>query len=100
MWPFLKSVLSSNSSESAKRLVTLIMSMHFILTSFVATFFVFYLIIYTPKGAVNKDLLALLTSVLKQDFYVILSGLGFITAENMANILLENTKAKLDKPNE
>lgn len=94
MKKFLRQVLSSNDSSSAKRLVTLLMAAHFIVTSFLVSFFVFYLIIYTPKGSVNKDLLSLLSAVLDNDFYVILAGLGFITAENLFNIMLEKTKAK------
>jgi hypothetical protein len=92
---FWTQILDSNNSSSAKRLVTLIMAAHFIVTSFIATFFVFYLIVYTPKGTVNKDLLGLLTKVLEQDFYVILAGLGFIAAENMGQIMLEKAKAKV-----
>lgn len=91
---FWKSVLSSDDHRSSKRLVTLIMAAHFIVTSFLVSFFVFYLIIYTPKGSVNKDLVSLLEKILEGDFYVILAGLGFITAENLGTIMLERTKSR------
>lgn len=71
------------------------MAAHAIVTSFLVSFFVFYLIIYTPKGSVNKDLLGLLDRVLEQDFWIILSGLGFITVENMGQIMLEKSKDKV-----
>ena len=87
------SVLSSKDPTSAKRIVTLIMAGHFIITSFLVSFFVFYLIIYTPRGSVNKDLLNLLASIIEQDFYIILAGLGIIGVENVANIMLEKAKA-------
>lgn len=91
---YLGRVISSKDESSAKRLVTLLMAGHFIVTSFLVSFFVFYLIIYTPRGSVNKDLLGLLDKVLEQDFWVITAGLGFITAENFGNIMLERVKAK------
>lgn len=91
---FWKAILSSDDNRSSKRLVTLIMAAHFIVTSFLVSFFVFYLIIYTPKGSVNKDLVSLLEKILESDFYVILAGLGFITAENLGTIVLEKAKSK------
>lgn len=94
MSTFWKSIISAENTNSSKRLVTLIMAAHFIVTSFLVSFFVFYLIIYTPKGSVNKDLVALLEKILESDFYVILAGLGFITAENLGNIMLEKLKTK------
>lgn len=91
---FWNSVLSADDNKSSKRLITLIMAAHFIVTSFLVSFFVFYLIIYTPKGSVNKDLVGLLKDILESDFYVILAGLGFITAENLGQAMLEKAKSK------
>lgn len=93
MRKFWNSILSSQDPASAKRIVTLIMAAHFIVTSFVVTFFSFYLIIYTPKGSVNSNLLTLLATIMEQDFYIILAGLGIIGVENVANIMLEKAKA-------
>lgn len=93
---FWKSILSSDSLASSKRLITLIMAAHFIVTSFLVSFFVFYLIIYTPKGSVNEDLVNLLDKILESDFYVILSGLGFITVENFGSMMLEKARSKAD----
>lgn len=62
------------------------------------SFFVFYLIIYTPKGAVNKDLIDTLMVIFEYDFYIILSGLGFITITDLRSILIERAKAKIGIP--
>ena len=92
---FWKKILSSKDAASSKRLVTLIISLHFIVASFVILFIAFYVIFYTTKGKVDKDLLDLLKNVLEYDFYIILSGLGFITMDNMGQVMLERAKAKL-----
>lgn len=91
---FWNQVLSSNDTTSSKRLVTLIISLHFIIASFAILFIAFYVIFYLPKGQVNPDLLLMLKQVLEYDFYIILSGLGFITADNMGQIMLEKAKSK------
>lgn len=91
---FWKSVLSSKDTTSSKRLVTLIISLHFILASFAILFIAFYVIFYLPKGRVEVELLNMLKQVLEYDFYIILSGLGFITADNMSQLMLEKSKDK------
>lgn len=95
MKKFWKSVLSSKDATSSKRLVTLIISLHFIIASFAILFIAFYVIFYLPKGKVETELLSLLKEVLEYDFYIILSGLGFITADNMGQLMLEKAKAKV-----
>lgn len=55
------------------------------------------MIFYTTKGKVDRDLLAMLKDVLEYDFYIILSGLGFITVENMGQVLVEKAKAKISE---
>lgn len=91
---FLKKVLTASDPASAKRLVTLVVAAHFVLTSFLVSFFAFYLVIYTPRGSVNKDLLDLLAKVLENDIIVITGGLAMIGAENLGQIILEKAKAK------
>jgi hypothetical protein len=91
---FWKDIITSENTTSSKRLVTLVIAMHFILASFVILFIAFYVIFYTTRGKVDKDLLDLLKDVLEKDFFIILSGLGFITSENLFNILLQKEKAK------
>jgi hypothetical protein len=91
---FWNQILSSRDTTSSKRLVTLIISLHFIIASFAILFIAFYVIFYLPRGMVNADLLTMLKQVLEYDFYIILSGLGFITADNMAQIMLEKSKDK------
>ena len=63
------------------------------LTNLISLFFVFYLILYTPKGAVNVDLLSFLGKMMEYDFYIVIVGLGFITGEGMVTILAEKAKA-------
>lgn len=91
---FWREILSGTNTTSSKRLVTLIISLHFILASFATLFFAFYVIFYLPKGRIEPELIALLKEVLEYDFYIILSGLGFITVEGTASILMERVKAK------
>lgn len=92
---FFNKVLNSKDTTSSKRLITLIISLHFILASFVILFIAFYVIFYLPKGKIEPELIALLKQVLEYDFYIILSGLGFITVDGATNILLEQTKYKI-----
>lgn len=92
MSKFWRSILSPSSHLSSKRLVTLIISLHFILASFSILFIAFYVIFYTTKGKVDKDLLEMLKDVLEYDFYIILSGLGFVTVDNIGQIIIERIK--------
>jgi hypothetical protein len=92
---FWKSIMSSKDPTSSKRLVTLIMALHLILASFMILFIAFYVIFYTTKGRVDKDLLDMLKDVLEYDFWIVTSGLGFITADNLGQVMLERTKAKM-----
>lgn len=95
---FWRSILSSKETTSSKRLVTMIISGHFIIASFAILFIAFYVIFYLPKGKVEPELLSMLKQVLEYDFYIILSGLGFITADNMGQIMLERAKHKINIP--
>lgn len=92
---FLKKILSSDDPTSSKRLVTLIISLHFIIASFVILFIAFYVIFYTTKGKVDTDLLGMLKEVLEYDFYIILSGLGFITVDGLGKTLMARARAKM-----
>lgn len=96
MSSFWKSILSSESANSSKRIVTLITAGCFFLAQFLIIFIAFYVIFYTTKGKVDKDLLGMLKDVLEYDFYIILSGLGFITAENFGQVMLQKAKAKIE----
>jgi hypothetical protein len=91
---FWKSILASDDNASSKRLVTLIIALHFIVASFATLFIAFYVVFYLPKGRVEVSLLDMLKQIMEYDFYIILSGLGFITAENMGQIFLEKAKNK------
>lgn len=91
---FWKSVVSSSDPTSSKRVITLILAAIFILAQMAIVFIAFYVIFYTTRGKVDKDLLDTLRAVLEYDFYIILSGLGFITADGLGQILIEKYKAK------
>lgn len=95
---FWKQIISSKDTASSKRLITLIISLHFIVASFAILFIAFYVIFYLPKGKVETELLGLLKEVLEYDFYIILSGLGFITVDSMGSMMLERAKAKFTPP--
>jgi len=94
MKKFLNKILSSEDPTSSKRLVTLIMALHLIIASFMILFIAFYVIFYTTKGKVDTELLGMLKDVLEYDFYIVLSGLGFITADNTVKLLTERSQAK------
>lgn len=91
---YLKDIINPNTDASAKRFVTLFLVFHFVVTAFLVTFFVFYLILFTPKGSVNPLLVSLLSDILETDKWVMLGGLGFITAEGLTKIVVQKyTKA-------
>ena len=85
---YLKDIINPNTDASAKRFVTLFLVFHFVVTAFLVTFFVFYLILFTPKGSVNPLLVSLLSDILETDKWVMLGGLGFITAEGLTQIIV------------
>lgn len=88
----IRRILSAGDPTSSKRLVTLVIAAHFIIASFVILFFAFYVIVVEPKGMVKPEILQLLQNVMEYDFYIILAGLGFITGENLGQVLLEKAK--------
>ena len=85
---FWDSIIDSKSTTSSKRVITLLVSLHFILASFVILFLVCYVVMYLPKGKVEPVLLDSLGKVLEYDFYIILSGLGFITSEGVVQMIV------------
>lgn len=91
---FFRKIIDGKDSTSAKRFITLVMAAHLIITSFLVSFFTFYLILYVPKGSVNLTLIGLLKDIIDADLTVVLAGLGLIGAENVGAVLLERTKAR------
>ena len=90
---FWRNIIDSNNSSSSKRLITLLISLHFVLASFAILFLVCYVVMYLPKGRVEPTLLDSLGKVLEYDFYIILSGLGFITSEGVVKMFVtKNTQ--------
>jgi hypothetical protein len=86
---FLKRVLDSNDTTSSKRLITLIIALHFVVASFAILFLVCYIALVVPKGIIDATLISSLEKILEYDFYIIVSGLGFITSEGLVSILLK-----------
>lgn len=96
MKAFFKKLLSSKDAASSKRFVTLIISGHFIVASFVILFISIYVIFFTAKGKIEPELLAMLKQVLEYDFYIILSGLGFVTADSFGQMMIERAKVRVE----
>jgi hypothetical protein len=94
MSKFWKEILSAKGELSSRRLVTLIIALIFILAQISMLFTGLYVIFYLPKGRVEPELLAMLKQILEYDFYIILSGLGFVTVDGVTSILLEKAKGK------
>lgn len=86
----------SDKENSSKRFITLIIAFHFILASFFILFLFGFLIFRDAKGSLElvKLVSANLEGILEYDFYIIISGLGFITAEGFTTVLVERAKAK------
>ena len=85
---YLKRILDSNDTASSKRLVTLIIALHFIIASFAILFLVCYVALVLPKGRVDATLLSSLEKILQYDFYIILAGLGIITSEGLVSMII------------
>jgi|SRR5882672_3999727 len=95
MKELLKNLMNAENTASSKRFVTLVIALHFIIASFAVLFIAFYVIFYLPKGKIEPELLAMLKQVLEYDFYIILSGLGFITAVDFGRMLVERVKTQV-----
>lgn len=101
MKKFLREVIDSNNPLSSKRLVTLIMAGQFILAGFLFMFYCFYVLFHPIKGQVEEHILESFMKILDDDFYIIVTGFGFITAEQAANVLTRKIEAKYGiKPKE
>ncbi len=83
---YIKDVISPSDTSSSRKFVTLIIAAHFIVASFVVLFFAFYVVLWSPKGKTDVDLLNVLKMVLQYDFYIILSGLGFVTSSDLVRV--------------
>lgn len=97
---YFQRLISTNNTADAKIFVTLIMALHFIITAFMVTFFLFGLAIFAAKGSVNKDLIDLLDKILQNDMIIIMSGLGFVTVDIIGQVWLERAKAKALGPSD
>lgn len=85
---YMQDVISPSDTTSSRKFVTLLIAAHFIFASFVVLFFAFYVILWAPKGKTDVDLLNTLKVVLQYDFYIILSGLGFITSSDLVRVMV------------
>jgi O-antigen/teichoic acid export membrane protein len=94
MKQLIKDIIDKDNPASSKRFVTLLIALHFILSSFAVLFTSFYVIFHIPKGQLDERLLGVLKQILDYDFYIILSGLSFITVEQAGTVLIEFIKNK------
>lgn len=78
---YLTYLLSSSKKVSSKRVITLLVSLHFLVTAFAA--------LYLPRTIANPEILV---KILEYDFFIMIAGLGFITSENFFNLLLEKAR--------
>jgi hypothetical protein len=81
-------ILDKNDSASSKRLVTLVVALHFILSSFTILFLVCYIALAMPKGKIDAVLLSAFGKILEYDFYIIVSGLAFVTSEGLVQMIV------------
>lgn len=92
---FIKKTLTSNTGVSSKRFVTIIIAAHFIIASFTVLIMLAFLLFY-PRTVANietfKVILHTLETILEYDFYIILSGFGFIAVENVGQAVVEKAK--------
>lgn len=95
---FLSRVLDSKETASSKRLITLIIALHFVVASFAILFLVCYISLVLPKGIVDLTLLTSLEKILQYDFYIILSGLGIITSEGLLSMILNKGVSTIEPP--
>lgn len=85
---YLKDVISPSDNTSSRKFITLLISGIFLLAQILIVGFCFFLILYKTKGQVDKDLLDTLKDILRYDFYIILSGLGFVTSSDLVRIIV------------
>lgn len=85
---YLKDVISPSDNTSSRKFITLLISGIFLLAQMLIVGFCFFLILYKTKGQVDKDLLDTLKDILRYDFYIILSGLGFVTSSDLVRIII------------
>lgn len=85
---YLHKLATVTDTSSLRKFVTLLITGIFLTAQVLIVFFCFYLILYTTKGQVDKDLLKILEVVLQYDFYILLSGLGFITSSDLVRVIV------------
>jgi formate-dependent nitrite reductase membrane component NrfD len=93
---FKRLINSKDGERSSKRFVTLVIAFHFILASFFILFL--FAIVYFKTINGDLELIKAITptfeKILEYDFYIVIVGLGFITSENFAQVLLNNKYGK------
>jgi hypothetical protein len=86
-------ILDKNDSTSSKRLVTLVVALHFILSSFTILFLVCYIALVMPKGKIDAVLISSFEKILEYDFYIIVSGLAFVTSEGLVQMIVSKNQS-------
>lgn len=89
----IKRLMDRDDPLSIKRFIVLLVSANFIFASFLILFICFYVIFYTTRGKVDKDLLSALKDILYYDVLIITGGLGLVGVENLGQAMVERAKA-------
>jgi hypothetical protein len=89
---FWSRILDKNDPTSSKRLVTLVVALHFILSSFTILFLVCYIALVLPKGKIDAVLIGSFEKILEYDFYIIVSGLAFVTSEGLVQMIVSKNQ--------
>jgi hypothetical protein len=92
MSKFWRGILSTDGEISSKRLITLVVSAHFILSAFIILGLIAGMVFYMPKGTVDQGLIGLFKDILYYDNTIILGGLGVIGLDNLGKAWVEHSK--------
>jgi hypothetical protein len=74
---FIRGLLSGDDERSSRKLITLVISFHFILSSFV--------LLFTKVSNANAQLFE---KIIDYDFFIIVIGMGFITVTDFIKLML------------
>lgn len=92
---FFIQLLDENNPKSVKRFVTMLVVCHFVVGSFLVLILFSLVSVRPTRGDI--EFLKIMTDTLKiifqYDFYIILSGLGFMGAKDFGQAMIEKAKA-------
>jgi len=97
---FFLALLDENNEKSTKRFVVLISTFLFTIGSILVIFFFGFLILKTTTGNIEflKVVADLFKTIFDDIFYIIIGGLGFMTAKDFSTAIVERAKALAQGP--